>query len=133
MNNIAKILGAFTTAGIVAVGGSAFTAGGVTNSTTGTSGFIGGTVTQTSTGADLANVAYATDDTGTAKDDVNAITLTFSTSVQGHVVTANLSDGTPANDVSVTCVTATVTPWLTAVCTPSSSFVDLETLDVRVS
>ena len=58
MNTIVKTLGALVIAGTVAAGGSAFTAGGLTNDAD-PSQFIGGTVAQTVDGATLDAVAYA--------------------------------------------------------------------------
>jgi hypothetical protein len=135
MNTIIKALGALAIAGTVAAGGSAFTAGGVTNPSNAMSGFIGGTVHQASTGAVLSSVDYDVDSTGgTGQDVVTGITLTFGSSIEGRVVTAVLSDTTPgADNRDVTCDTAVVTPWLTATCDVNPGFSDLQSLAVSVA
>jgi hypothetical protein len=64
---------AVTAVGVaVAVGGGAFTAGGVTAPS---SAFVGGSVAQSITGATLESVVYDTDE---ALNKITSVTLTFS-------------------------------------------------------
>ncbi len=64
------VAGLAAAAGATIATGSAFTAGGITNSTT--DGFVGGTFTQVITGATVTNIAYAT--TG---NTIDSVTVTF--------------------------------------------------------
>jgi hypothetical protein len=113
----AKIaIAAVSLAGVVGLGGAAFTSTGVT-STAGPSQFVGGTVSQTVTGATLANIAYAyTDNTNTA---VNQVTLTFAdTNADGRPVAIALAAATP---VGFTCENVGTTTTMVATCLPTTS------------
>jgi hypothetical protein len=70
-----KILGAVAVAGLVATGGSAFTAGGLTLAAEKQTAFIGGTVSQTVTGASLESIVYGYFSVADAK--ISSVTLTF--------------------------------------------------------
>jgi hypothetical protein len=77
MRKSTKVLGAISIAGVLAAGGAAFTATGITTSSraAASSQFIGGTVGQgVESGVNLANIAYATNGPGTV---VTGIDLTF--------------------------------------------------------
>lgn len=89
--NRKKLIGAVAVVGILAAGGSAFTATGLT-STAGASQFIGGTVSQAVTGATLNGITYGfTDATNTA---VDTVTLTFAADAVGkHVAIALAGNG----------------------------------------
>jgi hypothetical protein len=119
MNTITKTLGAFAVAGIVAAGGSAFTAGGITNPVNAASGFIGGTVTQTSTGATLSNVVYDVDATaGAGQDSVTKITLTFTSTMQNRVVKVAANSNLADADFTCAVGDGTVIPFTVATCDP---------------
>lgn len=93
MRTSTKLVGAFAVAGLIAAGGSAFTATGVTNNA-GASQFVGGTVSQTVSGATLSSIAYTFADTSNTA--VTAANLTFADDAltYGKTVTATLSGGT---------------------------------------
>ncbi|MDQ1732006.1 MAG: hypothetical protein QOK10_2165 [Pseudonocardiales bacterium] len=86
------LVGAAAAAGLVALGGSAFTGSGLSTSGTAASPqFIGGTVSQSVTGATLTAINYGfTDVTNTS---VNTIALTFATTADGRTVAAVPSGG----------------------------------------
>lgn len=70
--NSKKILGAVAVAGLVATGGSAFTAGGLSGAPS--TMFVGGSVDQTITGAVISSVVYDVDE---AANKITSVTLTF--------------------------------------------------------
>jgi hypothetical protein len=72
-----KLLGATAVAGLVAVGGSAFTASGVTGPAIGSQAIGVGSVSQSVTGATLSTVHY-----NTTGEDVNSIDLVFADALQ---------------------------------------------------
>lgn len=72
MRKSTTLFAAIAVGGVVAVSGSAFTAGGVTAPS---SAFVGGSVAQTITGAALTSVVYDTDE---ALNKITSVTLTFS-------------------------------------------------------
>jgi len=108
-------IAAVSLAGIVGLGGAAFTGTGVT-SNAGAAQFVGGTVTQTVTGATLSTIAYGyTDTTNTA---VNQVTLTFAdANANTHPVTILLGAATP---VAFTCENVGATTTMVATCTPTT-------------
>jgi hypothetical protein len=70
-----KLLGAVAVAGLVAAGGTAFTATGLTSSAP-AAAVIGGTIPQTVNGADLSSVAYM-DGAVASTGLVDTVVLTF--------------------------------------------------------
>lgn len=90
MHRHKKLAVAAGIAALVAAGGSAFTAGGVTNAQA--DAFVGGTVHQTVHGADLDSVRYVTDEAGTA---VHSVLLTFAAPLdpQQQKVSIRVNDG----------------------------------------
>ena len=86
--NTKKLLGAVAVAGLVATGGSAFTAGGLSrDAALGSTDALGGQITQSVTGeAVLNSIDYGRDASGVATD----MTLTFAAAVKpGQTVEAN--------------------------------------------
>ena len=75
------ILGGIALVGTVAIGGSAFTAGGVSNTAgAGNNGsFVGGRVSQDIKGAVITGVAYDVDN---ALNKIDSVTLTFDSNTQ---------------------------------------------------
>ena len=135
MNMIVKALGALAIAGTVAMGGSAFTAGGVTKADIeSTAGFIGGTVGVASTGASLTDVVYDFTSSGTAQEAVNNVNLTFAATVATRDVTVILHNTGDTSPETISCTVAG--GGLTAACPtadPLVGFPDLQTLNVTVA
>jgi hypothetical protein len=71
-----KLLGAVAVAGIVAAGGSAFTAAGLNSTVDGTTQMVGGTVNQNVYGATLSGIEYGV--TAEGSGQINQVTLAFS-------------------------------------------------------
>ena len=87
---IKGILAAVALAGAFGVAGGAFTAGGVSD--TSSDGFVGGTVSQTITGAEITNVAYAV----SATNEIDSVTLTFAAGANGKAVAIDFDDALSA-------------------------------------
>src|SRR5215203_435784 len=71
-----KVLGAVSVAGVIATGGSAFTAAGLSNTVDAGTQMVGGTVSQSVYGATLSGIEYGVTAEGTGR--INQITLSFS-------------------------------------------------------
>jgi hypothetical protein len=89
MRTSSKIIGAVAVAGLVAAGGSAFTATGLAR-TAPASQYVGGTVSQSVTGATLSDVSYHFSD-APANTSVASITLTLSGDVEGKTPSITLA------------------------------------------
>jgi hypothetical protein len=113
MSIVMKFLGAAAVSGVVAIGGSAFTAAGLTNSGSGTT-IIGGTENQTVTGATLANAEYHNYDTTAA---VDTILLTFGAGVDGYHVSLVATGTDAGTDDVFTCTTVGASVPNQALCT----------------
>jgi hypothetical protein len=114
MRRSTTLIAAVAAAGLAAIGGSAFTGTGVTNSA-GASQFIGGTVNQTVSGATLANVAYTFGD-APANTAVHSVALTFAVGAAGQTVAITISGGNAVvfNCEAVGATTANISTCLTA-------------------
>lgn len=77
-----KLLGAVAVAGLVAAGGTAFTATGVTSAASATQAVGVGEVTQSVIGAVVSDVTYTSDTNGV----VDKVTVTFATPLQTGAV-----------------------------------------------
>lgn len=111
------IIAAAALAGAAAVTGSAFTAGGLSD--TSNDSFIGGTVDQTIFGATITNVVYDIDDDNELVEIVVTLATTGGTfSLEGRTFEVELYDASDAEigNYSCTDVTANVSS-----CTPVSS------------
>ena len=128
MNLISKVLTATAAVGVIAIGGSAFTAGGLSLAAGQENGFLGGSVTQNITGATINNIEYGwTDNDYTA---INEIKLTFAASATGRTVTLDLNDG---GDEGFVCTVGAAPNDAVATCTPATAFADtLTKLDIKV-
>jgi hypothetical protein len=113
----AKIaIAAVSLAGVVGLGGAAFTSTGVTNSA-GASQFVGGTVSQSVTGATLSSVAYTFGD-APANTAVHSALLTFADSnTDAKTPTVAFTGG---NAVAFTC-TAIEATGHTSTCTTAGA------------
>lgn len=110
--NTKKILGAVAVAGLVATGGSAFTAGGFSTSGA-TGGFVGGKAAQSIVGATLSNSAYTVVD-----NKITSVKLTFGNqaALVGKAVTVSFDSGATtaypcgpvASDFTTTCTAAAI-------------------------
>jgi hypothetical protein len=122
------IIAAVALAGAAAVTGSAFTAGGLSD--TSDDSFIGGTVDQTITGAVLTNVDY---DIG-VDNDIDSVTVTVTGNVEGRVLEIEFYTSVPApTGDPYTCTTISVAGIST--CTPTgveAKSTDVETVTFRV-
>jgi hypothetical protein len=104
MKTITKTLGAIAIAGVIAAGGTAFTAGGLSLTADDTVS-LGGTVTQTINGtlviSDIA-YQYVADNSG----NVDQATLTFTTTAAGRDVSVSANGGVdqPCNAGTTTVV-----------------------------
>jgi hypothetical protein len=109
-----KLLGGLVLVGLLAAGGSAFTATGVTDNAPATQ-FLGGTVSQTVQGATLSTIAYSFYDASNTA--VTAVTLTF-TNAQANGKTAHLVLNPATTNYAMPCdaVIAGAGPY-TATCT----------------
>jgi hypothetical protein len=76
MSVAVKFLGAVAVAGIVAAGGSAFTASGLTSTVDSATQMVGGTVNQNVYGATLSGIEYGVTAEGSGR--INQVTLSFS-------------------------------------------------------
>jgi hypothetical protein len=83
VNISTKILAAAAVAGLVAIGGSAFTAAGLVS--TASSSFVGGTVTHNVSGSTLTGVTYEFT-AEPSQGQTNAILVTFAAGVNGKAV-----------------------------------------------
>jgi hypothetical protein len=108
MRKFTKLVGAVAVAGLVAAGGSAFTATGLLNSA-GASQYIGGTVTQSVTGATLESIEYGFSDSP-ANTSVSSVTLGLSGDVDGKTPGISLTGGTPFSCTAVVAGSSTCTP-----------------------
>jgi hypothetical protein len=109
-----KIVVSVAAAGLVAAGGSAFTATGLATSGTAASAqFVGGTISQAVTGATLNSIVYGyVDGTHTA---VNSIILTFANAnADGRAATAVATGG---NNGTFTCENVGATTTMVSTCT----------------
>ena len=110
MRNSIKFLGALAVAGLVAAGGSAFTAGGLIRSAPADQ-FIGGSVSQTITGATLLTTQYIV----ASNNYVTGIDLAFDAAAAGKTLVVTLG-GSPytcskiALDTDDQIVESTCTP-----------------------
>ncbi|MFN8022948.1 MAG: hypothetical protein U0Q03_15590 [Acidimicrobiales bacterium] len=108
------IIGAVALAGAVAVTGSAFTAGGLSDSSN--DSFIGGTVDQTISGAVLTDVDY---NIGT-DNDIDSIAVTVTGNVAGRILEIEFYDGADAaTGDPYTCTVISVGG--TSSCTPTGT------------
>lgn len=134
MKSFTKILAAVAVAGTVAVGGSAFTAAGMTISPAAESVFVGGSVTQTVEGANLDSIVY-TYEAGTGQTGIESVLLTFGGTaaaideLEGNAVTAVVAGGvwasiadefrcTVAAEATATTSASTCTPYDTGLGAP---------------
>jgi len=90
-----KFLGAVAVAGIVAAGGSAFTAAGLSSTVDATTQMVGGTVNQNVYGATLSGIEYGV--TAEASGRINQVTLSFS----GSSAELNALDALDADAITV--------------------------------
>jgi len=122
------IIAAVALAGAVAVTGSAFTAGGLSDSSS--DSFIGGTVDQTITGAVLTDVDYNIG----VDDDIDSVAVTVTGNVAGRTLEIEFYDAVPAaTGAPYTCTTISVGG--TSTCTPTGTkakSVDVQTVTFRV-
>jgi len=122
------IIAAVALAGAVAVTGSAFTAGGLSDSSS--DSFIGGTVDQTITGAVLTDVDYNIG----VDDDIDSVAVTVTGNVAGRTLEIEFYDSVPAlTGDPYTCTT--ILGGGTSSCTPTGTkakSVDVETVTFRV-
>jgi len=122
------IIAAVALAGAVAVTGSAFTAGGLSDSSS--DSFIGGTVDQTITGAVLTDVDYNIG----VDDDIDSVAVTVTGNVAGRTLEIEFYDSVPAlTGAAYTCTT--ISGGGTSSCTPTGTkakSVDVETVTFRV-
>jgi molybdopterin-binding protein len=108
------IIGAIALAGAAAVTGSAFTAGGLTD--TSNDSFIGGTVDQTISGAVLTDVDY---NIGTA-NEIDSIAVTVTGNVAGRVLEIEFYDiANAATGDPYSCTT--ISGGGTSTCTPTGT------------
>lgn len=128
MRKSVKIAIATAFAGLVAAGGAAFTATGITN-TVEPNQFVGGTVTQTVEGATLATVTYGYEDAAQTK--VNSVDIKFTddnATGQTVTLTANGTDSPfPAGVVLGDEVIIHTALY------PLGGYADLSTLNISVS
>jgi hypothetical protein len=108
-----KLLGAAAVAGVVAMTGSAFTAGGLGGNPA--AAFVGGSVVQSVEGSSVTSVVYDTDE---AANRITSVTLTFGNElVDGKTPTIAFTGG---NGKAYTCTqVALVAGSNTSVCSPS--------------
>jgi hypothetical protein len=93
MKFLTKFFGAVAVAGLIASGGAAFTAAGLTLSAGQEAKFVGGTVSVGVSGANIATIAYTSDASTTG---IIKITLTFTspqTLLEGKTPTVAVSGG----------------------------------------
>jgi hypothetical protein len=129
MRKSTTVIAAVTAAGLVTIGGSAFTGTGVTNNA-GASQFVGGTVNQTVSGATLSNVAYTFGD-APANTAVHSVALTFAAGATGKTVAITISGG---NAVVFDCEAIGATTANTSTClTAGADIVGATSLAVTVS
>ncbi|HYN94295.1 MAG TPA: hypothetical protein VES42_10650 [Pilimelia sp.] len=115
-------------AGLAAVGGSAFTGTGVSNSA-GATQYVGGTVSQTVTGATLSSVAYSFGD-GPANTAIHSVALTFAdAATDGKTPTIVFTGG---NAVAFTCDVIAVGTHLSTCTTAGADRVGVTSIAVTV-
>ncbi len=107
------IIGATALVGAVAVTGSAFTAGGLSD--TSTDNFIGGTITVAVSGAVIVDIDYNIG-TGNQIDDVG---VTFTGNVENRVLEIEFRDGSGPIGAAYTCTV--INASLFSSCTPTGA------------
>ena len=107
------IIGAVALAGAAAVTGSAFTAGGLSD--TSTDNFIGGTITVAVSGAVIVDVDY---NIGTA-NEIDNVGVTFTGNVENRVLEIEFRDGSGPIGVAYTCTV--INASLFSNCTPTGA------------
>jgi hypothetical protein len=107
-----KFFAALAVAGVVAAGGSAFTAGGLGSNPA--DQFVGGNVAQNVVGTTVTGVAYDTDE---ATNTITSVTLTFGNALVDTKVPTLDFEG--PGDQPYTCAAVVATDH-TSVCTPTA-------------
>jgi hypothetical protein len=110
-----KFFAALAVAGVVAAGGSAFTAGGLQN-LAGADQFVGGSVTQTVSGTTVTGVAYETD---AANNNIKSVTLTFGNDAADGTQPTLVFSGPGAENYTCAIVAEVVDAKGTSVCGPA--------------
>jgi putative effector of murein hydrolase len=122
------IIAAVALTGAAAMTTSAFTAGGLSDSSN--DSFIGGTVDQTITGAVLTDVDYNIG----VDDDIDDVAVTVTGNVAGRTLEIEFYDAVPAlTGAPYTCTTIAIDG--TSLCSPTGTkakSVDVETVTFRV-
>jgi hypothetical protein len=128
MRTSTKLIGAVAVAGLVAAGGSAFTATGITNNA-GSTQYIGGTVSQDVTGATLSSVTYSFGD-APANTAVHSVALVFAdATTDGKTPTVAFTGG---NVVAFTCDVIAVGTHLSTCTTAGADRVGVSSLAITV-
>jgi hypothetical protein len=125
------LVGAAAAAGLVALGGSAFTGSGLSTSGTAASPqFIGGTVSQSVSGATLDSIDYGF--TNATNTSINAITLSFASTADGRTVDA-VPSGTGAGTFTCTAVASNASSCTYVPAASETGYTGLNALAVTVS
>ena len=100
MRSALQLLGGIAVAGAVAAGSTAFTASGITATTTAGASFLGGTVSQGVDGATVGSVVFHF--TSAANTSIDSVTITF-TDAAATGKTATVTAVGPATPPVFTC------------------------------
>jgi hypothetical protein len=107
-----SIIAGLAIAGVAVVGGSAFTAGGLT-STAPTNQFIGGQVGQHVTGAAVSSIVY--NRAALDENQLHGVTVTFSTATV-NTITPTVTATTTGTPVTFTCEPIGATTTMVSAC-----------------
>ncbi|MDT4987951.1 MAG: hypothetical protein QOI74_2045 [Micromonosporaceae bacterium] len=132
MRKSTQFIAAAGFAGLVAVGGAAFTGSGLSTSGTAASdSFVGGTVSQSIKGATLTDISYSYVDASNTAIESAALTFADEAATYGKTITAVLSGGTGTN---LTCTgTLSVTVHSVTCSSDAAGYTGASSLAVTVA